>query len=130
MQTLLKFDGAACSDVVSLRGQSYGSSIIRLGLFTRIVSWKRWKVRSWFFTGSLAWNVILIIVSSIRAWRGLRRNEDYAAKLERNLTRQRDLIEAHSRAKNVKKSNPFSVCSYFMPQSLVNHLADEQSLSS
>jgi hypothetical protein len=67
------------------------------------------------FTGSLSWNVILIIVGSIRAWRGLRRNEAYAAKLERNLTRKRDLIEAHSRAENVKKSNPFTVCLYFMP---------------
>jgi len=50
---------------------------------------------------------------SVRAWRGLRRNDVYAAKLEKKLARKTAAEEARRRAetdnKNVSTANPFSV---------------------
>ncbi|GLB43427.1 putative programmed cell death protein 2, C-terminal domain [Lyophyllum shimeji] len=53
---------------------------------------------------------------SVRAWRGLRRNDKYAAKLEKKLAKKRAAEEAKARAlaeaeqkKNAPKKNPFSM---------------------
>jgi pre-rRNA-processing protein TSR4 len=57
-------------------------------------------------------------VDSVRAWRGLRRNEAYAAKLEKKLARRRDLLKAQDKAEKsgaVLNSNPFSVRLVFYP---------------
>ncbi|KNZ80136.1 Programmed cell death protein 2-like [Termitomyces sp. J132] len=55
---------------------------------------------------------------SVRAWRGLRRNEKYAAKLEIKLAKKRAAEEAKAQVKalaeqqqHMPKKNPFSVCS-------------------
>ncbi|KAG5637685.1 hypothetical protein H0H81_003601 [Sphagnurus paluster] len=59
---------------------------------------------------------------SIRAWRGLRRNDKYAAKLEKKLAKKRAAEEAQARARSqaqVKKTapkiNPFAVCCPHIP---------------
>jgi pre-rRNA-processing protein TSR4 len=49
---------------------------------------------------------------SVRAWRGLRHNEKYAAKLEAKLARKREQEEAKMRAtqqRQASKTNPFAV---------------------
>jgi pre-rRNA-processing protein TSR4 len=61
---------------------------------------------------------ILMTRSSVRAWRGLRRNEAYAAKLEKRLARNCELKEAKDKAGKQEitlKSNPFSVRWVFCP---------------
>jgi pre-rRNA-processing protein TSR4 len=59
------------------------------------------------------------MLDSVRAWRGLRFNEKYAARLEKKLTRKRAKAKANAEAaataednKRALRSNPFSVRSY------------------
>lgn len=66
-------------------------------------------------------HVLCLRCISVRAWRGLRRNDKYAAKLEIKLAKKRAVEEAKAQAKalaeqqkNTPKKNPFSVCSVIM----------------
>ena len=52
------------------------------------------------------------MIDSVRAWRAVRHNKEYAVKLEKKLARQRRLKgPAPEATKPVPKSNPFAVCS-------------------
>ena len=58
----------------------------------------------------------LVTFFSVRAWRGLRFNEKYAAKLEQKRTRETANRLAKEKADQQKKmpiSNPFSVSFFF-----------------
>jgi hypothetical protein len=51
-----------------------------------------------------------LVSDSVRAWRGLRFNENYATKLEKKLAKKRAQAAAKSeKNRGVTKSNPFSV---------------------
>lgn len=65
---------------------------------------------------SVACNTVMLTFgNSVRAWRGLRRNEAYAAKLEKRLARKRDRMKEQGKIENeiALNSNPFSVRSVF-----------------
>lgn len=60
------------------------------------------------------------IIDSVRAWRAVRHNKEYAAKLEKKLARQQRLKgPAPEATKPLPKSNPFAVCSSSSSSSLV-----------
>jgi hypothetical protein len=61
---------------------------------------------------------------SVRAWRNLRRNQEYATKLERKKKKEQARLAAQEAAKPVKptgpKSNPFAVCIHTFQSNFIN----------
>ena len=76
---------------------------------------------------SLLAEFLSFLKKSVRAWRALRFNEKYAAKLEKKRARQQAKEEARKAAekaaeerKKASKVNPFSVCHMFLQFGYVN----------
>ena len=112
MQSMLKPNGAARPDVVSFRGQPDGPRPVYLGLSKSKLPGEKSDVRIAEFVGHATDRRL----RSVRAWRGLRHNEKYAAKLEIKLAkkRERERAKAEALAKEAEKKaaakvNPFSV---------------------
>ena len=79
-----------------------------MGVQSRRLSRLGWKVRDRSIDDCLK---LTLPDSSVRAWRGLRFNEKYAAKLAKKKSRQAQKVKPEVQESTPAiKSNPFSVC--------------------
>lgn len=85
-----------------------------MGLRSRVLPEKSWEVCPQLCLGHPS-ILITVLLPSVRAWRGLRFNDQYAVKLEKKLVKKQAQAQAKAdaaeaeRSKNASKSNPFSV---------------------
>lgn len=81
-----------------------------MGLCPRILPEKRWQVSD--VVSAMRPPIPTAYASSVRAWRGLRFNEEYAIKLQKRLAKkaqEKTKAATVEKAKTASKANPFSV---------------------